>query len=91
MDLPPTDIGNGVSPETRERAREFGGWMADHPDELQRAFDAAAKEGRKLNRRTRFREVRAKAWRICERVFIVAAGLAGIATIIDFLTRLLAA
>lgn len=91
MDIPPIGIGNGASPETRERAREFGRWTSEHPDELQRAFDAAAKEGRKLNRRTRFRKVRAKAWRICERVFIVAAGLAGIATIIDFLTRLLAA
>ena len=42
MDIPPTDIGDEVPPETREGARELGCWMAAHPDELRKAFDKSA-------------------------------------------------
>ena len=91
MDTPSVDIGSGISAETQERVRELGRWMAEHPDELRKALDAAAKEGRKANRRARFRESGSRAWRICERICIVAAGLAGIAALIDVLMRLLSA
>lgn len=42
MNTPPTDIGDCIPPESRERARELGCWMAAHPDELRRAFDKSA-------------------------------------------------
>lgn len=42
MDTPPTDIGNGIPPETREGAREFGRWAAEHPDGLRSAFGGSS-------------------------------------------------